>query len=277
MYIDERKKPQVFGAGSFGAALAVHLVLFLLLWYAGSLRATERPEAIPIELMVVVNENLDGVDDEPPPERPPEPEPEPPKPDPPKAPDPPKPPPPPPEAVIQTPAKTNVVKKVEKKEDAKPPEPPRKTREERMAEMRKSATKVKDAPPPRQLPRSNGRTERRPEDWEKLLMAGYRPGATNQGLDASEDQRCKFLIQQAFHDRWESPPWNDRLREMHLSVQFGPGGEVRGYRLVQSSGDPAADKSVLRAASLVPAVRGLSPAFLEANKTVTVRFKVTPM
>ena len=263
MYIDERKKPQVFGAGSFGAAIAVHLLLFLALWYAGSLSASSHDTAIPIELTVVVNENLDGVEDEPPPEKPPEPEPEPELPKPPE-PEPPKPPPPTPEAVLQTPAETNTVKKAEKKDEKpKPPEPPKMTREERMEQMRKSAKKVKDAPPPK--PRSNGRTEMRPKDWEKLLMQGYKPGATNQGLDASEDARCKFLIQQAFHDKWESPPWNDRLKEMHLSVQFGPNGEVRGYRLSLSSGDAAADRSVLRGAWVVPGVGGLSPAFLEGN------------
>jgi outer membrane biosynthesis protein TonB len=276
MYIDEKKKPDVFGAGSFGAAVAVHLLLFLALWYAGSLDASSHPEPMPIELMVVVNENLDGVEDEPPPEKPPEPEPPEPEPPKPPEPEPPKPPPPTPEAVLQTPAETNTVKKVEKKEEKpKPPEPPKMTREERMKKMRESAKKVKDAPPPK--PRNNGRTEMRPKDWEKLLSEGYTPGATNQGLDASENQRCTLLIKKAFHDKWESPPWNDRLREMHLSVQFGPGGEVKGYRLSQSSGDPAADKTVLDAAKLVPAVRGLSQAFLEANKTVTVRFKVTPM
>lgn len=273
MYIDESTKPHVFGSASFGAALAVHVLLFLTLWYLGTFEAQPSSEAIPMELMVVVNENLDGVEDEPPPEKPPEPEqPKPPDPPPPEPPKPPEPPPAPPEAVIQTPVKTNVVKNVEKE---KPPEKPKMTREERMKQMRESATKLKDAPPPK--PRSNGKTEKRPKDWEKLLMEGYKPGPVNRGLDASEDQRCKFLIQQAFHDKWESPPWNDQLREMHLSVQFGPSGEVRGYRLSQSSGDPSADRTVLRAASLVPAVRGLSPAFLEANKTVTVRFKVTPM
>lgn len=284
MYIDEEQKPQVFGTANYVKAVIVHVALFLLLWYLGSIDFTPSETVIPIDLLVVVNENPEGVEDEPPPEKPPEPpppEPEPPKPEPPK-PDPPKPPEPVvQEAVVQEPVKTNIVKVVEKKPDPpKPPEPPKvdpkKAREERIAKMRASTTKIKDPPRKPDPPKNNGRTDMRPKDWEALLMAGYKPSNVNSGLDASEDQRCQELIRRAFYDRWESPAWTDQLREMHLSVQFGSGGAVKGYKLVQSSGDAAADKTVLRAASQVPVVRGLSPTFLDHNKTVTVRFKVKP-
>ena len=125
-------------------------------------------------------------------------------------------------------------------------------------------------------PRNNGRTDKRPKDWEKYLNAGYTPSNVNSGLDASDNQRCIQLISKAFHDRWVSPAWTSELREILLSVQFGAGGKVLGYNIIQSSGDPSADRTVLKAASLVHAVRGLSSAFLENNKTVTVRFKVKP-
>jgi hypothetical protein len=162
--------------------------------------------------------------------------------------------------------------------DKKKLEEERKKREAvRLEAMRNRATKIKDNPrvssPP---PRNNGRTDRRPKDWEKYLNAGYRPSNVNSGLDASDNARCIALISKAFHDRWASPAWTSELREILLSVQFGSGGRVLGYDIIQSSGDPSADRTVLKAASLVHAVRGLSSAFLENNKTVTVRFKVKP-
>ena len=143
--------------------------------------------------------------------------------------------------------------------------------------MRNSAKTIKDKPKPTSPPpRNNGRTDKRPKDWEKYLNQGYTPSSVNSGLDASDNQRCIQLISKAFHDRWVSPAWTSELREILLSVQFGAGGKVLGYNIIQSSGDPSADRTVLKAASLVHAVRGLSSAFLENNKTVTVRFKVKP-
>ena len=284
MYIDQEQKPQVFSAGNFVGALVVHILLFATLWYLGTFDFHDDDTVIPIELMVVVNENLDGNPDEPPPEKPVEPAPPEPEP-PPPAPEPTPEPPPPvtvPDAIVQEPEKPNPPKEVkppdppkEVKKPDPPKEDPKKARERRLQEMRASTTKVVQKPvtPP---PRNNGLTDRRPEDWRKKLLEGYKPGPINQGLDASEEQRCKSLIRETFYQKWDRPPWTDQLREMVLSVQFGPGGEVRGYRLTQSSGDRSADDTVLRAAKLVSVVRGLSPSFLEKNKTVTVRFKVKP-
>lgn len=278
MYIEEERRPEIFNAAYFVAALAVHAILFLTIWLVGISGSDEDKEiVIPMDLMVVVNENLDGVDGEPPPEKPPVADPDPPPPDPPKE------PPPPPsvepdvaEAVITEPEKP---KPPEPPKPAEPPKPPKKadppkkpemTKEQRMAKMRESTTKIKTPPP-----RNNGRTEKRPPNWAELLNAGYKPGAANRGLDAGEEARCLSLIQQAFLSKWERPAWTSSLRKMCLSVQFGPGGKVVGYTLTQSSGDPSADRTVLKAASRVGFVRGLSSTFLEKNRTVIVRFEVT--
>lgn len=279
MYIGEESRPSAFNVVYFVAAIIVYLVLFLSIWYIGTRDEEEEKEiVIPMELMVVVNENLDGVENESPPETPPQSEPDPPPPDPPKEPDP-----PPPdepeitEAVVLKPDKTKPPhppkppKPPEPPKQPEKPKPPEKTREQRLAEMRSSTTKVKTPPP-----RNNGRTEKRPQDWEKLLNAGYKPGPTNQGLDASEEARCLALIRQAFYSRWDRPAWTSSLRKMCLSVQFGSGGRVVGYSLTQSSGDASADRTVLRAASQVSHVRGLSSSFIEKHRTVIVRFEVTP-
>lgn len=285
MYIGEETRPNTFNAIYFVAAIVIHALLFFAIWYIG-MRESDEPQevVIPMELMVVVNENLDGVEDEPPPEKPPAPEPEP-EPEPVKPPEPPPPEPEPevtvPEALVVEPEKPKEPEKLKPPEppkEVKPkepekPKPPMKTREQRLAEIRNSTTKIKNPNPP---PRNNGRTEMRPKDWEKLLNAGYRPGPVNKGLDASEEARCLSLIQRAFYSKWDSPAWTSSLRIMHLKVRFGSGGRVLGYDLVQSSGEAAADRTVLRAASLVGSVRGLSPSFLEKFSTVTVRFEVTP-
>ncbi len=280
--MEPRGRRNIFDSTSLTLAVLLHIAIFTAIWLAGRVDASPEETAIPIDLLVVVNENLDGNEDEPPPERPiedpPPPPPEEPKP---AVPDPPPPPEPVREAVVQEHVKTNIVKVVEQKPPEKTKEQieaeKKKAHEKRLAAIRQSAVKVKDRPAPATPPpRNNGRTEARPPDWEKLLNAGYRPASVNMGTDASEDQRCKALIRKAFHDKWEIPAWSDQLREMHLTVQLGAGGSIAGYSLAQSSGDSAADASVLKAASQVRAVRGLSRAFIENNRTVTVRFKVTP-
>ncbi len=286
MYIGEETRPSAFNAVYFAAAIVVHIVLFLSIWYIGICEEDEKEIVIPMELMVVVNDNPDGVENEQPPETPPLSQPDPPPPDPPKDPD------PPPrdepditDAVVLQPDKPKPPKPPEPPKPPKPtppkqPDPPKKpdkpkepqeTRDQRLARMRNSTTKIKNPPP-----RNNGRTDKRPQDWEKLLMQGYRPGATNQGLDAGEEARCFSLIRQAFYSKWDRPAWTSSLKKMCLSVRFGAGGKVIGYSLTQSSGDASADRTVLRAASQVGYVRGLTSAFLEKNKTVIVRFEVTP-
>lgn len=282
MYIGEETRPNAFNAVYFVSALIVHVVLFLSIWYIGTWEEDEDKElVIPMELMVVVNENLDGVENELPPETPPVSEPDPPPPEPPKEPDPPPPEPPKEpdvtEAVVEVPEKPKPPEPPKPPQPPKPPKPPEppkkpeKTREQRMAEMRNRTTKIKTPPP-----KNNGRTDKRPPDWEKLLMQGYKPGAANQGLDASEEARCFVLIRQAFYAKWDRPAWTSSLGKMCLSVQFGAGGKVIGYSLTKSSGDPSADRTVLRAASQVGYVRGLSSTFIEKNRTVIVRFEVTP-
>lgn len=281
MLEEYERPPERHSAFNYIMAIAIHAVVILAFAYFAFWTPKDNEVVIPIELAVVVNENLDGAEDEPPPATPPQPEPEP-EPEPPK---PPEPPPPPPDPIPDNVEAVEVKPPDPKPPEVKPPKVDKKKLEEerkkreaaRLEEMRNRATKVKDkSNPTSPPPRNNGRTDKRPKDWEKYLNAGYKPSNVNSGLDASDNQRCIQLISKAFHDRWVSPAWTSELREILLSVQFGAGGKVLGYNIIQSSGDPSADRTVLKAASLVHAVRGLSSAFLENNKTVTVRFKVKP-
>lgn len=285
MFGEEPKDPKGQKTVHYLLSAALHAMLIGLFVFFAMRKEKPVEEIIPIELAVVINENLDGVEDEPPPEPAP-PEPEPPEP---RQPEPdPVPPPPEPE-----PLPSNVeaveIKRVEEKNPEPPKEDPAKVAAERKkkAEERKRKeqerlermrNRVKDVKNPKPLvtETTNGRTDRRPPNWRELLNQGYKPSNENKGIDAGENARCIALIRQAFHDRWQSPAWNSELREIYLSVRFGPGGKVLEYSISQSSGDPSADNTVLRAAAQVKRVGGLSPSFLEANKVVTVRFKVTP-
>ncbi len=273
----EMKRPKVLGMRSFTLAIALHLALFLFAFLFATVTRKPKETTIPIDLTVVVQENLDGNEDEPPPLKPPTPEqpkPTPPKPEP--KPEPPK---------IKDDPKIDAVEKVvekpkpkEKKKTAAELKKEReKARKERLEKMREKGKVVKgDKKPVERQP--NGKTGKKTlsdAEIRKLLNQGYKPGRTEQ-LATSEQQRCISLIRAAFYEKWDRPPWTDTLREMHLSVQLGSGGRILGYKLIQSSGDSRADATVLQAASLVRSVRGLSNEFISQNKTVIVRFKVTP-
>lgn len=284
------KRPEIFDSKSIAIALLCHAAVFVCLLVMGVLKFNDDKEvAIPIDMTVVVHENLEGNEEEPPPEKeveapPPEPEPvvE-------------KTPPPAPikEELPELPPKVEAVekivekkppkkeepkvkppeeKKVAKKEEKKP-ERPKETREERLKRIRESAKNIKITRPDAVPPRNNGRTERRPADWEKLLAQGATPGAKTVVSD-SENQRCLSLIKKAFYSKWNCPSWTDRLRPVQLSVTFGAGGSVENYRIISSSGDRATDESVIAAAAAVRMVHGLSYEFLAKNRTITINFTI---
>ena len=282
---NEMKKPEVLGARSVGMAVALHIVAFLLLYLFAMLHLKPRETVIPIDLTVVVNENLDGEENEPPPLDNPPPKVEQPKPTPPPA---------PPKVEEKIEAVEQIVEKKPEKPKEKPPEKPKeekkpektkeqlqKEREEMYKRMRESAVVKNPKPVKNEVknqPSGNGKTDKQtldPKQIEKLLNQGVKPGTKNQ-LAASEEQRCISLIREAFYAKWNRPPWSADLKEMHLKVRFGDGGRVLGYQLEKRSGDPKADATVLQAAALVPSVPGLSLDFLTKNPSVTIRFKVTP-
>lgn len=298
MRLDEEKAPDVVSSKTVIISLVIHACIFGLFVIAAKINFQPEETVIPIDLSVVVNENLDGEENEPPPvnDPPPEPEPEP---------EPVKPPPPPlPEPVVDdrpaliTEKKPEPVKK-------KPEKTKEQIQKERIARIRKSLnTRPRKEKKPTPKPKDNisrireslkptnakirirldsesgnGRTDRStldPDSIRNLVKSGYRPGRSD-NIAASEEQRCLSLIERAFYDRWEPPAWNDTLREMHLSIRLGLGGEITGYRLEKSSGDPSADRTVLKAASLIGRVSGLSAAFIRKYRTgLVLRIKVTP-
>ena len=288
MLFEDDRRDGVLGMRNVGIALALHVGAFLLfLLYATLHGLFETKETvIPIDLTVVVNENLDGEENEPPPlnnDQPPEPEPEPPKPEPEPEPKVEK-----VEALEQVQEKPKEEKKVEKKKPEKPKEPekPKKTKEEllkeRLEKMRKDAkfVKKKVSIEVKEVPSGNGRTERKTltdAQIRDLLNKGYKPGTTTQ-LATSEMQLCLSLIKQAFYAKWDRPPWTESLRPMIVRVWFGAGGRVINFKLESGSGDARADATIMRAARLVGSVPGLTPDFISKFRTtgIAVRFTVTP-
>lgn len=288
---DTAQRPKVLSKRNLAIALVLHVSTFVLFWlYAACHDLFDKEEEIiPIDLTVVVNQNLDGKENEPPPLKKVEPEPPKPKPQ------------PKPKPKVKKPEKpkelekivTNVVAKVDKKaEEKRPekkkPEPPKKTakelREERMRKMRESAKQVNEKVTieVRTAKASgDGRTARKTlSDAEVMrrLNEGYKPGTSEQ-IATSELQLGYSLIKQTFEEKWDKPPWTDTLKPMTIRVWFGGGGRIVKYHLERSSGDRKADQSILSAASRVGAIPALPAAFVDKFKRsgVPVQFTVKPM
>ncbi len=308
----EEKKPEVMSTTNVVLALVLHALFFAAVFTFAKFHFKPKETVIPIDLTLVVNENLDGVDNEPPPVNdPPPPEPTPPKP---PEPTPPTPPPPPPpvetkvDAVVKEPEKKPPEKKPEppketleerikrmresvkapekkeepKKVEEKKPEPPKKTKEEllkeRLDQMRKNAKTVKIKVP--DAPSGNGKTDRKPPMTDKqiqdYLNKGYKPGSTTQ-IASSEMQYCISRIQQAIDARWrEVMPRIGAEGTVVILVRVNAQGRLVNCRLRDSCGDRTSDTAALTVVKTVPAISGLDREFLKkyAKEDLAIRYKV---
>jgi len=285
----EGRRPKVLDGGNVVAALVIHLVAFLGLYFFAVFHGLfdKQEVVIPIDLTVVVNENLDGKENEPPPLQKPEPPKPKPKPEPPK----PKPKPKEPEKPkelekIVTNIVQKVEKKTEKKEEKKQEEKPKKTakelREERLKQMRESAKTVskKVTIEVKNAPSGDGRTAKKTltdAQIRDLLNKGYKPG-TSERLATSEMQRCLSLIQMAIKDKWDKiAPKIGNNGTVLLSVQFNSSGGLVNVRLAKSCGDKLSDDAALSVARSVTAIPGLSDEFKAKfrSESLTIRYYVS--
>lgn len=296
VWIDERR-PEVLSTANVVLALVIHVACFLGFFFFARFHFKPKETVIPIDLTVVVNENLDGNEDEPPPLDDP----------PPKPPLPPKPvtpPPPPPKVDTKVDA---VVKEPEKKKPEKPketleerlkrmresvkdkPEPPKKeepkkpekTKEEllkeRMDNMRKSAKTVRIKVPDK--PSGNGRTAKQTmteAQIRDLLNKGYTPGSKTQ-LATSTMQLCLSRIQMAINARWSQV--NPRIGAegyVLIAVRFNSAGQMVNCRLSESCGDKASDSAALTVVRSVGPIAGLDKEFLRefGKQDLVIRYKV---
>ena len=298
VWIDE-KRPDVMSTANVMLALVIHIVCFLGFFLFARLHFKQKETVIPIDLTVVVNENLDGNENEPPPLDDP----------PPKPPEPPKvvtPPPPPPkvdtkvDAVVKEPEKPKPPEKpketleerlkrmresVKPKEPEKPkkeePKKPEKTKEEllkeRMEQMVKSAKTVKIKVPDK--PSGNGRTERQTmteAQIRKLLSDGYVPSSKTQ-LATSTMQLCLSRIQMAINARWSQV--NPRIGAegyVLIAVRFNASGQMVNCRLSESCGDKTSDSAALTVVRSVAPIAGLDKEFLRefGKQDLIIRYKV---
>ena len=298
VWIDE-KRPDVMSTANVVLALVIHIVCFLGFFLFARLHFKQKETVIPIDLTVVVNENLDGNENEPPPLDDP----------PPKPPEPPKvvtPPPPPPkvdtkvDAVVKEPEKPKPPEKpketleermkrmresVKPKEPEKPkkeePKKPEKTKEEllkeRMEQMRNSAKTVKIKVPDK--PSGNGKTAKQTmteDQIRKLLSQGYTPGKTTQ-LATSTMQLCLSRIQMAINARWAQV--NPRIGAegyVLIAVRFNASGQMVNCRLSESCGDKTSDSAALTVVRSVAPIAGLDKEFLRefGKQDLIIRYKV---
>lgn len=265
---------------TFLIALALHVVLGLAFWCAAKILLRPPEVIIPIDMTIVppwaeVDPEDPNPDPNPPPEvKPPEPKPKPtPKPDVPKVDESKM------DAVVkeQEKPKKPEFKKAElkKPEEKKPPE--KKKPEFKPGDFKKNAKLIKNIP--KNIPRTGkGTAKEKPlsaAEIQKALNAGAKYGASNQ-LAANEEQRCISLVAAALKRHWtEEFQWTDSLQSVHLKLRFGPGGRILDARIVQRSGDPQVDRSVLAAAKNTGSVAGLTPAFLERYPELVIEMKPT--
>lgn len=291
----EGRRPEVLSEVNLLIALGIHVVAFVAFWIFSVLNFTPKETIIPIDLTVIVNENLDGVENEPPPLL---------NPPPPKPPEPPKPKPKPAPKKIEPPKAlqqmvTNIVNKVDQKKDPpkkkdepkkkdppKKDEPPKKTaaelREERLKRMRDSAVKnkkpvtieVKNA-----RESGNGRTAKQnlsQAEIQKLLNMGYRPGTENQ-LAASELQLGVSRIQMALNEKWDQlGPKVGKNGDVMISCKLNSAGGLVGVRISKSCGDAISDQAALSVARAISSIRGLPDKFVAQfmKETLTIRYHV---
>lgn len=309
-----RERPPILSAQNFGLALALHFLVFAVFFAVAFVQGLFAPRetVVPIDLTLVVNENLDGVDDEPPPlsnppkDEPPPPAPEPireekkeekPKPEPPKV-EEPKPEPP----IIDHRAIEEERKKAEEAKrraeaerkkaeaDRKKAEAERKKaeaekkrkREERLERMRRSATKNTTKKPVKietQGPSGNGRTGRQTlseAEIRRRLEEGYRPGR-EESLATSDLQLGVSLIQMALNEKWDAlSPKVGASGTVFLSCRVNSAGGLMAVKLEKSCGDRLSDEAALAVARQVTHIRALPPAFKSrfSKETLTIRYEV---
>ena len=274
----EMKKPEVLGARSVGLAIALHVVSFLLLYLFAMLHLKPREAVIPIDLTVVVNENLDGEENEPPPLDNPPPKGEQPKPAPPPA---------PPKVEEKIEAVEQIVEKKPEKPKEKPPEkpkeekkpdPPKPTTEDRIKAIQNRGAKVVKIPVKNQ-PSGNGKTDKQtldPKQIEKLLNQGYKPGTKNQ-LAANEKDRCIRLIYMALESRWnQMSPKIGQEGTVQLGIRFDGAGRIVDCKLIKSCGDATSDKAAYSVVRSLSRVDGLGPEFLSVHskEMVIINYRV---
>ncbi len=266
-----------FSGRALGLSIALHLAVIVFFWGMAKLLFPTPDVIIPMDLTIVPPWAEQTDDPDPDPNPPPKDEPvgrtvpvsRPPEPEPPVGrivPDE-----PPIEAVEQVKEKPKKKKEKPKplnlREKAKlvktPPKP---------LDLRRNAKKID--PPPNMRKVGKGTAHDKPlspEEFMKLMNQGYRIGARNQ-IANDEVTRCVSVVAQAIRREWdkESFKWHPGLQAVQVELQLGPGGVVRGFRIIGGSGDAEVDRTARSALNRLKYIPGLSASFIQQFATLPV-------
>ncbi len=279
--MDAQERKAVFISGVIHVAFVLLVVCSSAV--SGCIFAEKKETIIPMEFLVVVEENAaDRLAEEPnetvepPPEEPtPAPPPPPPPPlDPLPAPEP-LPPPPPVEVKPDPPKKVEKKTEEKKKTETKKPE--------------KAKPKPKPKPKPIKIgervgPVTTGKKDRSKAataqktlsdaEIKKLLGQGAKAGNKTQ-IPKDEASRCFGAIQSTFKAKCEAYGLeaSPTGREPMLKISFGSGGRVTNISIARSSGNAAFDQQALQACRQVKRVAGLSESFLSDYKSVEIQLR----
>lgn len=239
-----------FGWSFFGHIAAALLLAVFGMFQGVSCQRKPKELVLPIEFLVDVSQ----VEPEPEPE-PPAPEPEPDDPPPPPKPEP-------------------------KKEEPKKPEP--KKEEVKKPPVKKPPVKVSTnvvqrirtpKPPPKVAVKRPTGPKLSPEEIAKLMAMGAKP--SDRTVIPGADERALASLKDALYAAWIRPTADQRgRRPAQLELRVDRFGVVTARRLVQSSGSPALDASVERAAAAVRQVRNLPEGFTDRFPAVIIEFEL---
>ena len=86
------------------------------------------------------------------------------------------------------------------------------------------------------------------------------------------------LVAAALKRHWvEESHWTEGMQSVYLEITLGPGGSLRSYRIIRSSGDPQIDRSVLAAAKATGSVPGLTPDFVRQYSSIPFVLELKPI
>lgn len=240
----------------YGWSFVGHLVAGLLVTVLGmvhGLSCQRRPKelVLPIEFLVDTTQLEE--------------EPEPPVPEKITPDEPPPPPPPKPDPKKEEPKKPDVKKPDVKKPDVKKPP------------VNVSTAVVHRVRTPKPLPKPTVKKptgpKLSPEEIAKLLAMGAK--ASDRTVIPGEDERALAILKNALYAAWIRPT-NDQKgrRPAQIELRVDRFGVVTGRRLLQSSGSPAMDASVERAAAAVRQVLKLPAGFTDRFPAVIIEFEL---
>ena len=93
----------------------------------------------------------------------------------------------------------------------------------------------------------------------------------------NEDARARELIAQTFYNAWIRPSTADRGRNpVLMEIEIDEFGNVKGRKMITSSGSATMDASVKNAADAVRRIEGLSRDVARRNKKIPIRFDLDP-